>query len=248
MNNAVNNANNAAAHSLSAWTLILDASPLVKLVLLLLLAASIVTWAIILAKVKLTRTAMESNKEFLEIFWHANGLDEVNQKVENFPHSPIAQVFNAGYRELRKLPAQDRTVDGVPEVHNIERALNRTHSIELDQMEKYVDFLASTASAAPFVGLFGTVWGIMSSFQNIGATGSASLAVVAPGISEALIATAVGLAAAIPAAIAYNYLLNKIKRISLDMESFSQEFLNMIQRSLLAQRKNPSHGHEQPAQ
>jgi biopolymer transport protein TolQ len=241
--------NQTATHSLSAWTLVLDASPLVKLVLLLLLAASVVTWAIIFAKVKLTRNAMESNREFLEIFWNAKALDDVSLKVDEFPNSPIAQVFSAGYRELRKLPAQDRTLDGVPELHNIQRALNRTHSIEIDQMEKYVDFLASTASAAPFVGLFGTVWGIMSSFQNIGATGSASLAVVAPGISEALIATAVGLAAAIPAAIAYNYLLNKIKRISLDIESFTQEFLNMIQRSLLAQRKNHNHGHEsQPAQ
>jgi biopolymer transport protein TolQ len=238
--------NNAAPHTLSAWTLILDASPLVKLVLLMLLAASIITWAIIFAKVKLTRSAMEGNREFLDIFWNAKALDEINTKVEQYPHSPIAQVFSAGYRELRKLPAQDRTIDGTPEVHNIQRALNRTHSIEIDQMEKYVDFLASTASAAPFVGLFGTVWGIMSSFQNIGAMGSASLAVVAPGISEALIATAVGLAAAIPAAISYNYLLNKIKRVSLDIESFSQEFLNMIQRSLLAQRKNQTHGHEQP--
>lgn len=241
--------NNTAPHSLSAWTLIMDASPLVKFVLLLLLAASVVTWAIIFSKVKLTRNAIASNREFSDLFWNANSLDEVSQKVDQFPHSPIAQVFSSGYRELRKLPAQDRTVDGTPEIHNIQRALNRTHSIEVDQMEKYVDFLASTASAAPFIGLFGTVWGIMNSFQNIGAMGSASLAVVAPGISEALIATAVGLAAAIPAAIAYNYLINKIKRVSLDIESFSQEFLNMIQRSLLSQRKNHPHGHEQqPAQ
>jgi len=239
----------ATPHGLNAWTLILDASPIVKLVLLLLLSASVVTWAIIFAKVKLTRKALEGNREFLDVFWNAKALDEINQKVEEYPHSPIAQVFHAGYRELRKLPAHDRTPEGIPEITNIQRALNRTHSIELDQMEKYVDFLASTASAAPFIGLFGTVWGIMNSFQNIGAMGSASLAVVAPGISEALIATAVGLAAAIPAAVAYNYLLNKIKRVSLDMENFSQEFLNMVQRSLLAQRKNQSHGHEpQPAQ
>ena len=132
----------------------------------------------------------------------------------------------------------------MPEVSNIQRALNRTHALEIDEFEKYVDWLASTASAAPFVGLFGTVWGIMNSFQNIGAMGSASLAVVAPGISEALIATAVGLAAAIPAAIFYNYLINKIKRMSLDIESFSQEFLNMVQRSLLTTPKGAPHGNE----
>ena len=135
--------------------------------------------------------------------------------------------------------------DGIPEVANITRALERAHSLEIDEMEKYVDWLASTASAAPFVGLFGTVWGIMGSFQSIGAMGSASLAVVAPGISEALIATAMGLAAAIPAAIAYNILVNRMKKLSLEMESFSQEFINMVQRSLLSGRKGAtSHGNE----
>jgi biopolymer transport protein TolQ len=123
--------------------------------------------------------------------------------------------------------------------------MNRSHALEVEELEKYVDWLASTASAAPFVGLFGTVWGIMGSFQSIGAMGSASLAVVAPGISEALIATAMGLAAAIPAAIAYNTLVNRMKKISLDVESFSQEYLNMIQRSLLSKQRGASaHGSE----
>lgn len=232
------------SEGLSAWTLIGEASPLVKFVLLILLFASVVTWAIIFTKVKLMKKAREENAEFLEVFWNAKALDEVHQKLETFPFSPIAKVFGAGYRELRKLPAQDRTADGLPEMTNIERALNRTHALEVDHLESYMDFLASTSTAAPFIGLFGTVWGIMSSFQNIGATGSASLAVVAPGISEALIATAVGLAAAIPAAIAYNYLLNKMRRISLDIDSFSQDFLNMVQRSLLSARKGVPHGHE----
>lgn len=243
MNTAAMNATNAAPNSLSAWTLIADASPLVKLVLLLLLAASVITWAIILQKSRMLRTSMAQNKKFIDQFWNSESLDQIHGQMSSFEGSTIAKVFNAGFNELRKLPAQDRTKDGIPEVINIERALNRTHSIEMEALEKHVDILASTASAAPFVGLFGTVWGIMSSFQNIGAMGSASLAVVAPGISEALIATAVGLAAAIPAAIAYNWILTRIKRVSLDMESFSQEFLNMVQRSLLSKR-TATHGHE----
>ena len=230
---------------LSAWTLISEASPLVKLILLVLLSASVISWAIILTKSRLIKNARLENNAFLELFWNAKALDEVHQKIDSYPYSPIAHVFSAGFKELRKLPAQDRTPEGFPEVTNIERALNRAHALEVDELEKYVDWLASTASAAPFIGLFGTVWGIMSSFQNIGATGSASLAVVAPGISEALIATAVGLAAAIPAAVAYNYLINKMRRISLDMDGFSQEFLNMVQRSLLSARsKGAPHGNE----
>ena len=235
---------NNSSPNLSAWNLIAESSALVKLILLLLLFASVMTWAIIFMKVKLLKNAKQENDEFLELFWNSKALDEVENKLEAFPHSPIAKVFHAGFKELRKLPAGDRTMDGTPEVHNIERALNRRHAIEIDELEKYVDWLASTASAAPFVGLFGTVWGIMNSFQNIGAMGSASLAVVAPGISEALISTAVGLAAAIPAAIFYNFLLGRMKRVSLDMESFSQEFLNMVQRSLLSTRKGVPHGNE----
>ncbi len=232
--------------SLSAWALVANAGLLVKLILLVLFLASIFTWAIILSKRKTLKLAQTGNKEFLDFFWNAKGLDEVNQKVEELAYAPVSQVFSAGYRELRKLPAHDRSADGTPEISNIERALYRSHAEQIDQLEKHVDFLATTASAAPFVGLFGTVWGIMSSFQNIGAMGSASLAVVAPGISEALIATAVGLAAAIPAVVAYNSILNKIKRVSLDMESFSQDFLNMIQRSLLT-KKVATHGNESQA-
>jgi biopolymer transport protein TolQ len=238
-----------ATASLSAWTLIADASPLVKLVLLLLVFASVVTWAIIFQKAKLLKSAGSDNAEFVEDFWQSKSLDEIHENLGQYPQSSVARVFDAGFKELRKLPAQDRTPEGAPEIINIERALNRAHSLEMDHLEKHVDILASTASAAPFVGLFGTVWGIMSSFQNIGSTGSASLAVVAPGISEALIATAIGLGAAIPAAVSYNWILTRVKRVSLDMESFQQEFLNMVQRSLLANKKGAHHGHEsQPAQ
>ena len=235
---------NSSAPNLSAWSLIAESSLLVKFILLLLLFASVLTWAIIFTKIKMLKSSQLENKGFLDLFWNSKTLDEVQADIDRFPHSPVAKVFKSGYKELRKLPVGDRTVDGTPEVSNIERALNRAHAQEIDELEKYLDWLASTASAAPFVGLFGTVWGIMNSFQNIGAMGSASLAVVAPGISEALISTAVGLAAAIPAAIFYNFLLSKVKRVSLDLESFSQEFLNMIQRSLLTRAKGAQNGNE----
>ncbi len=230
---------NNAAPSLSAWTLILDASPLVKLILLVLLFASVLTWAIILQKSKSLKATKVADQNFLDAFWSAQSLEEISDKVPNFEASAVAKVFSSGYRELRKMQ--------VPEISNLERSLHRAHSVQLDEMEKHVDWLATTASAAPFIGLFGTVWGIMNSFQNIGSSGSASLAVVAPGISEALIATAVGLAAAIPAAVAYNSILSKIKRISLEMEVFTQEFLNMIQRNLNTTTKAPLHGNEPTA-
>jgi biopolymer transport protein TolQ len=231
--------------SLSTWTLIADSGAFVKLILLLLLGASVITWAIIFMKARLLKNARVQNARFIDTFWNSSSLEEIHQKISQFEGSPIAALFNSGYQELRKLPIRDGFLDGSAEIANITRALNRAHGIEVDSLEKHVDWLASTASAAPFVGLFGTVWGIMSSFQSIGAMGSASLAVVAPGISEALISTAVGLAAAIPAAIAYNILVNRTRKISLEMENFSQDFINMIQRSLLNTRKGGvPHGHE----
>jgi biopolymer transport protein TolQ len=227
---------NPQTTSLSAWTLIMDAGPLVKLILLMLLGASVLTWAILYQKTRLIKAAREDDEKFIDYFWSSKSLDEISNNIDAFEHSTVAKVFAAAYRELRKMP--------VPEITNLERSLNRAQMVQLDTLEKHVDWLATTASAAPFIGLFGTVWGIMNSFQGIGATGSANLAVVAPGISEALIATAVGLAAAIPASIGYNSLLSKIKRCSLDMETFSQEFLNMVQRNLSNTPKAQRHGNE----
>ena len=151
--------NVATPTGLSAWSLIGEAGPLVKLILLILLFASVITWAIIFTKVKLIKKAKTENTQFLEVFWNSKALDDIHLKIDQHAHSPIAKVFAAGYRELRKLPTHDRTADGVPEMHNIERALSRTHANEIDTLESYMDFLASTASAAPFIGLFGTVWG-----------------------------------------------------------------------------------------
>jgi biopolymer transport protein TolQ len=222
--------------SLSAWTLIMDAGPLVKLILLLLFFASVLTWAVLYQKTKLIKATREDDQKFIDYFWSSKSLDDISSNLDAFEHSTVAKVFASAYRELRKMP--------VPEITNLERALNRAQMVQLEALEKNVDWLATIASAAPFIGLFGTVWGIMNSFQNIGATGSANLAIVAPGISEALIATAVGLAAAIPASIGYNSLLSKIKRSSVEMETFSQEFLNMVQRNLASTTKAHRHGNE----
>ena len=217
--------------------LVTHAGPTARLVLLLLATSSVLCWAIILSKTKLIKGAMKENIQFFEIFWNGKNLDEIFTRVEDFQKAPAAAVFRAGFKELKKLSMSERSDLGSPEVENIERSLARSAQEEVSTLEKNLGWLATTASAAPFVGLFGTVWGIMDSFRNIGATGAANLAVVAPGISEALIATAAGLLAAIPAVIAYNHFLGKIKKIAIDIDGFSQDFLKIVQRSFLVGRK-----------
>lgn len=212
-----------ATHGLGVLDLIINSGPMAQLVLLLLLLASILCWGIIFSKFKVLKRAASEDAQFVDVFWHAPNVEECFGKSEKFSSSPIASVFRAGYKELRK--------DGKPAtVEILERALQRSVVSETTALEKSVSWLATVASAAPFVGLFGTVWGIMNSFQNIGATGSASLSVVAPGISEALITTATGIAAAVPAVIAYNVLVNRIRRRTVEMECFSQDFLNLVAR------------------
>lgn len=216
--------------------LIWEAGAMAKLVMLLLTVASVFSWAIIYAKWRLMKTALSENASFLEIFWHGKDVEEIFSKSEKFGNSPVAIVFQAGFKELKKLNASEKRLDD-PAVDNISRALARASSSEVASLERHLGWLASTASAAPFVGLFGTVWGIMNSFQSIGATGAANLAVVAPGISEALITTATGIAAAIPAVIAYNHFSNQIRRIAVDIECFSQDFLNIVQRSMMGGKR-----------
>ena len=144
----------------------------------------------------------------------------------------MATVFKSGVKELKKVNSGEGETDNSGKVDNIYRALLRSSTSEVAALESHLGWLATTASAAPFVGLFGTVWGIMNSFQSIGASGAANLATVGPGISEALITTATGIAAAIPAVVAYNHFAGQIKRLAVDMECFSQDFINIIQRSM----------------
>lgn len=223
---------NAQLAQLGLFDLVLQAGFVGKSVLILLVAASIFSWTVIFAKWKAMKAVAIENASFLEIFWHGKSIDEIYTKSEKFNRSPTASVFKSGFRELKKLTGDSQHLDSLA-IDNIYRALLRSSNAEISTLEKHLGWLATIASAAPFVGLFGTVWGIMNSFQSIGATGAASLAVVAPGISEALITTAFGIGAAIPAVIAYNHFAGVIKRVAVDMDCFSQDFLNIIQRSMM---------------
>ncbi|MBI5542297.1 MAG: protein TolQ [Deltaproteobacteria bacterium] len=203
-------------------------------VLLLLLGASVASWAIILLKYLHLRQAQKQSVAFLDAFWQSKRLDAIYQAAEKLSMSPISQVFRAGYIELSKVTSQ-QTESGEQRydlggIENVERALRRAMVAEGTYLESKVAFLATTGSAAPFVGLFGTVWGIMGAFQDIYLQGNANLATVAKPISEALIATAVGLFAAIPAVVAYNFFLSKINVLRSEMDSFSSDFLNIVKR------------------
>lgn len=219
--------------------LVLSSGPVVKGVLLILVYFSLVSWAVIFYKGVVVRRAMRDSDRFLELFWSKKRFDLIGQQVKEFSHAPVATLFREGYHELLQL--KKRTSKNEPadedeftaQFHTTEiiaRSLRRATTQETQRLEKYLTFLATTGSITPFIGLFGTVWGIMDAFHGIGQTGSASLAVVAPGISEALVATAIGLAAAIPAVIGYNHYLNKVNELIGEMDNFSQEFLNILER------------------
>lgn len=223
----------------STWSLISHSGPVVQFVLLVLVAFSVVSWAIIISKNLTLRKARGQSRKFLNAFWNNRRLDDLYEKSEAWIDSPVCKVFRAGYRELSR--SHDAISKTEPEtkatpaietsvVQNVGRAMARTRNLETTRLERLLTFLATTGSAAPFIGLFGTVWGIMNAFQGIGRAGAASLAVVAPGISEALIATAVGLAAAIPAVVAYNAFNRQVETLTTEMENLHAEFLNMVER------------------
>ncbi len=213
-----------------------NSGPVGMAVLGVLLAASAVSWAIIAKKYLQVRRAQEQSVRFLETFWQSKRLDSIYEAADRLASSPISQVFRAGYVELSKVTAQKKeNGEGGAEVElggieNVERALKRAAASEVTALEAQVAFLGTTASAAPFVGLFGTVWGIMRAFHDIYRMGNANLATVARPISEALIATAFGLFAAIPAVVAYNYFVSKIRVLDSEMTNFSNDFLNIVRR------------------
>jgi biopolymer transport protein TolQ len=231
-------ATGGAGESLDILSLIMNASGVVMGVLFLLISLSVVSWFIIGYKALYYARASSQSVKFLDLFWAAQRLDAVYQDCEQLPDSPLAQMFKAGYIELTKV-TQQKTQSGASggihegSIENIERALRRAWTTEMTHLEGLIPFLATTGSAGPFVGLFGTVWGIMNSFRSIGAKGAANLSTVAPGIAEALIATAIGLVAAIPAVMAFNYFTRRVKVLSSEMESFSNDFLNIVKRHFL---------------
>lgn len=225
----------------SAWNAIATASFPVQLTLLILVLMSVGTWAVVFTKKKSLDTLRQANAPFLDDFWKAKSLDDIFNKLENHPQSTLARVFRSGYLELRKMADssiarggssnKDANAPLLTGLDNLERALRKATDTEITKLEARLSFLATTGSTSPFIGLFGTVLGIMGSFHKIGATGMASLAVVAPGISEALIATAAGLAAAIPATVAYNHYITRVRREEVEMTSFASDFLNIAKRN-----------------
>ncbi len=211
--------------------LIIEASIVVQFVLLILVGFSVFSWAIIFFKRSTLKTANNQSKKFLSIFRRSRNLTEVNEAAEKYKASPLASLFLSGFKELAyRNKSNPEPVLNSSGMESLNRALIKASNLEIRRLEKMMNFLATTGSVTPFIGLFGTVWGIMHSFHEIGIQKSASLTAVAPGIAEALIATALGLFAAIPAVIAYNHFLHRIKDIISQMEDFSIEFLNIAER------------------
>lgn len=208
---------------LGIFGLFSDAGPVVLMVLSILLAFSVISWAIIAFKFGYLRKSLRESRLFLDYFFTVNNVDKVFTECENFRTGSLPRVFRSCYVEYRTLGDKSDLRQGRA---RIARAMKREVNAENKRLSTLVPFLATVGNTAPFIGLFGTVWGIMNSFQNIGMTQSASLAAVAPGISEALIATAAGLAAAIPAVMGYNFFAQQIGMIERDLEEFSPEFVS----------------------
>jgi biopolymer transport protein TolQ len=224
--------------------LLVRSSPIAKLVLLTLALFSIVSWSVILFKLWTFARAERQTRSFLDVFRRSTKFSEVQAVCHSLAQSPLVGLFQAGYTELTAQLRQGSPVEisssGPPtapgrpvlkSVAAVDRALIRAAGIETNKLEHWVPFLATTASITPFIGLFGTVWGIMTAFDSIGQTGSTSLGVVAPGIAEALVTTAAGLFAAIPAVLFYNYLTQRVRLIASGMDDFGMEFLNIAERN-----------------
>jgi len=214
----------------SITSLILQASFIVQIVMLLLLAASVVSWAIILRKRTMLREAWRGSADFESMFWSGGDLTGIYREITGSGDAPANQagIFEAGYREFRRLRQKpdiqpERVLDGA------RRAMRTAQMRETDRLEESLATLATIGSTSPYVGLFGTVWGIMNSFRGLGNVQSATLAMVAPGIAEALIATAMGLFAAIPAVIAYNRYADQVARLELRYDTFAEEFSSILQ-------------------
>ncbi|THB81031.1 MAG: protein TolQ [Desulfobacteraceae bacterium] len=217
------------------------AGPVVKFVLLLLLFFSITSWAIIFIKYRYIRKAYKESADFTDLFWQCRNLADAFTKAKALKPSPVSRVFMTTYMEMARSNAKDKDKQTLSKgrlsyiqiMGNVQRTINRAINVEIRRISQLVPFLATAGNTAPFIGLFGTVWGIMNTFQGIGLSGSASLAVVAPGISEALVATAAGLAVAIPSVIAYNYFVDRIKIMDSELQSFAADLLNIIERDSL---------------
>ncbi len=233
------------AQKVSAWELALQSGPMVKFVLLILIALSILCWAIIGFKLFQIRRARRESRLFLKSFWAGDSLEQVSISTKRFNSTPLVHVFRAGYSELERLrkgrkrdeesSLVEMSKSGLG-MENVERALGQAALTETGRLTRFLSLLATTGSTAPFIGLFGTVWGIMTSFQAISVMGGSGFEVVGRGISEALIATAAGLAAAIPAVVAYNYFLASIRSLQAELDNFQSEFINIVERHYMKKK------------
>jgi biopolymer transport protein TolQ len=217
-------------------------------VLLTLVALSVLTWAALVAKWWYLRKISRSSDDFVKSFWDSRSLNDLNSRLSEHPYSPAREVFRSGYAELvRGTQLREHSQSGEMAVgaaiENLSRALQKAKMYERRRLENFQSLLATSASASPFIGLFGTVWGIMGSFEGIAQTGSASLAAVAPGISEALIATAFGLAAAIPAVVGFNFFNAQIRAQLINLDGFCADFLNIVERYLVTDKKQQGQVH-----
>jgi len=228
---------------LSIWTLVLDAGIVVQLVLVLLLLLSFLSWAIIFNKWRIFRAAKADDAAFTALFWGGGDMEQVLAQSKDVQQSPQSQVFQHGFREYLRLKqvaqqaAQQTTENqaaptAASSMLSVRHAIDQAWSTQMNHFSQHLSFLATVGATAPFIGLFGTVWGIIDAFQNIGITQNTSLATVAPGIAEALVATAFGLLAAIPAVIAYNMFSGNMKMINQQLDTFATEFINVLSRHI----------------
>ncbi len=232
-----------STQTLGLFYMLSDTGPVVKFILLVLLFFSIMSWAIIFIKFRYIRKAFKESAEFTDIFWQCRNLADAFSKAKALRSCPTARIFITAYMEMARSDGKDNSQSRINKtqtsyfqaVGSIKRTINRTIGVEIRRLVQLVPFLATAGNTAPFIGLFGTVMGIMDTFQGIGLSGSASLAVVAPGISEALVATAAGLAVAIPSVIAYNYFTDRIRALDSELQSFGSDILNIMERDIQKQ-------------
>jgi biopolymer transport protein TolQ len=232
----------SGAGGLGVIEMLLGTGPVVQAVLIVLIGFSIGSWGIILNKfIQISRARGESER-FIAVFWESKNLAAIHSAGVGLKRSPIAQVFRAGYQELLQLTRAKRQAVGAESgfstdlggVDNVTRAMKRQENVELTKLEAGITFLATTGSTCPFIGLFGTVWGIMTAFLGLSAAHTSNIQAVAPGIAEALITTAVGLVAAIPAQMFYNFLTTRVRVLATEIDNFISEFLNIAERHFLS--------------
>lgn len=225
--------NESIQHSLSIWTLVLDAGIVVQIVLILLLSLSLFSWALIFNKWRCYAASRQQDKVFIDLFWNGADMQTLLEKAKTLQQSPQAAVFHKGFREYLRLrqnhakAAASNSGAGI-NVLSVRHAIEAEWTQQLDEHSKGLSFLATVGSTAPFIGLFGTVWGIIDAFQSIGISQNTSLATVAPGIAEALVATAFGLLAAIPAVMAYNAFSSHMQKLNSKLDGFATELLNIL--------------------